>query len=587
MVCGSKQSSTTGWTLGAISLLHWVFIGPITNHVEPAVDADVAPAQDIQQCKVSLTQDWNWTCQTEIVIATDGEPQDLFAIAGLFKQANDASKTLRCEDKDYPIKAVLTGGGYNTQTSWLLLRNFLLQLQQAGIVPDSSKFNVYTQMEAGPVARDYRQPRYWGPPMAFDAAGSDVPWARGAQLAQSQLESMSHTYQLEMLRLMKLRAPIIVALRPLFEFAVAWTESKREMRSATFTPTEGYEVFEQQQRIRSAPLPPADATTAATPRAIMEAFRRSKVIMYQGKTKFGQMGQFFAGDIMNSTATPDAHDQVVELEQDFVTWPQEFILVDRESLISNNAPFIERPLFTREAQRPVFEQLGTIPELSHKLLDYIWRWNRPITRHEEAQVMDLLAKYPETSNPTNGKSFLSKFITLNETVTRLAAAEMRGDGIEAIVKAWKSSVVDLATTMVAHGHPLRNGRLTNGAKWDPLSVLRPWANVALTERSRVKATDVLLPFCLDPTPNNLVRQSLQRVKYAGNASGAYLWTAAPYSDSTVWFTNATVSASASVSANGGASGAGSGVVDNADVSNRQDQLQQQLQRFYTAAFTRT
>ena len=122
---------------------------------------------------------------------------------------------------------------------------------------------------------------------------------------------------------------------------------------------------------------------------------------------------------------------------------------------------------------------------------------------------------------------------------------------------------------------------------DPLSVLRPWANMALTERSRVKATDVLLPFCLDPTPNNLVRQSLQRVTYAGNASGAYLWTAAPYSDSTVWFTNATVSASASVSANGGASGAGSGVVDNADVSNRQDQLQQQLQRFYTATFTRT
>ncbi|KAI9837622.1 MAG: hypothetical protein M1838_004782, partial [Thelocarpon superellum] len=67
--------------------------------------------------------------------------------------------------------------------------------------------------------------------------------------------------------------------------------------------------------------------------------------------------------------------------------------------------------------------------------------------------------------------------------------------------------------------------------------VQDWADYAIESASNFSATSLLLPLCSEPG-NNIVRQSLVRVKYSGQdpITGDYDWPSALHSASSIYFT---------------------------------------------------
>ncbi|KAI9822125.1 MAG: hypothetical protein M1832_003128 [Thelocarpon impressellum] len=148
------------------------------------------------------------------------EPEDLYAMAALFRKANEIAIELRCRPEEYPIKAVYGGGGYNSDFWHLHLQYYLAILQTHGIVPDPRMFDIHTQAYKGPTSLEHEKNCY-----DIFPDGTPTPPTHRAMLGeQTTLSSVKATIGPIMEQLRSQSAPIIVALRPLYEFAILWTE---------------------------------------------------------------------------------------------------------------------------------------------------------------------------------------------------------------------------------------------------------------------------------------------------------------------------------------------------------------------------
>ncbi|KAI9840314.1 MAG: hypothetical protein M1838_004126 [Thelocarpon superellum] len=343
--------SASLWWLLTWMCRHTRTIGDVENSSNPV-------AAEQAQCNVGLDTAWTMQCGAEVDIFTDIKPAALVALAALFHQANQ----LACSPDEYPIKVIITGGGNRLEETRSLVRNWLDDLYESGLMPEPSHFDPQDKVLAGPEwtdraypGRDIDPPRAWNP---FDPQGT-----RGQ--AADPLGSMFETFgSLSLLTTQE--APAIVALRPIVEFTALWTESLRDRNPPAFQTTTQYE----DQR-RAPPFWLGDMETMTSD--VLQAFSRSRIVMFQGARSFEFVGEFFATYIMDTRALSNARQAVSDLEEALVTLPRQVLLVDRESLLASYKPR-HQGLFTALSQPSVYDQLRKIA--SAHLLDYVTRWNR-------------------------------------------------------------------------------------------------------------------------------------------------------------------------------------------------------------------
>ncbi|KAI9823412.1 MAG: hypothetical protein M1832_002422 [Thelocarpon impressellum] len=263
-------------------------------------------------------EDFQVHCGVALNVFTAWKPDDLFALAAIFRKTNEIAIALRCRPEEYPIKAVYGGGGYNAETSLQILQAYLYELQLARIVPDETRFNVTLQTHLGPTALDLENPAYdllsHGSPAPPDQRTRTPP--------QRTLDTTTRTIKSTMERIGAQAAPVIMALRPLHEFALLWSQFSLNQTDPKFSVRNAYK---DSVRLEPWLIDPENV------KASMLTFRRSRIAMYQGNGHFEEMGRFFAEQIRNATGSDSLLDNVRRLEEIFVTWPKQFLVVDRDA----------------------------------------------------------------------------------------------------------------------------------------------------------------------------------------------------------------------------------------------------------------
>lgn len=187
----------------------------------------------------------------------------------LFARATQFHKKMNCKDSEYPIKAVFGGGGSQSVVSHSMLKKFLLQLRKSKILPGEKIFSINSNVFPGPPSRQSYDVQFaeWG--KSFGEKEYPRP---------SKEEAIAHTLDgtLKTLEgqkaLMGLKAPVIVALRPLFELVVC---IGAKFDSGGLATASGKKLC-------------ADVLTSLS---------QSQVIMYQGGYNFKEMGSFYRKSI--------------------------------------------------------------------------------------------------------------------------------------------------------------------------------------------------------------------------------------------------------------------------------------------------
>ena len=151
-------------------------------------------------------------CGLEVNIFTDLRPDDLWSIAALFSQAT----SLNCRPEDYPIKHVFGGGGMDVGNSHWMLRRLLRNLRRARILPGDDAFNIDQQTHPGPLDWGADRPRYR---TFYGAMSGRVPETFSPRNFASEV---FRTVK-EPLVMRDQQAPIMLLLRPVYEFAVYHT----------------------------------------------------------------------------------------------------------------------------------------------------------------------------------------------------------------------------------------------------------------------------------------------------------------------------------------------------------------------------
>ncbi|KAI9819796.1 MAG: hypothetical protein M1832_003871 [Thelocarpon impressellum] len=163
----------------------------------------------------------------------------------------------------------------------------------------------------------------------------------------------------------------IIALRPIWEFAVLWSEYLLNQANPRFNVTDEYrEVMRRATSSNSSTW----ATSPENVRASLLAFKQTRIVMFQGDAteeehgSFTNIGRFFDTQIQDSRTTTDTPGNVRLLEEAFVNWPVQFLLVDRRSMLSN-----ERP-----QKQHMFD--GTVQPRFFELFPYTWidKWPKKL-----------------------------------------------------------------------------------------------------------------------------------------------------------------------------------------------------------------
>ena len=240
----------------------------------PLLSAMTAAAAPTSFSQAAATG-WSWECGMEANIFVDNEPDDLLALLSLFSKATQHAKQHNCPPEQYPIKAVFGGGGYNPIMSHRMLQQYLGALQEAGFMPDVKSFDIDANVYPGPTSAE-------GPAEGFDTWGLafDESYTRNNPSIGQTIDPLSSTlkYSPVLKVLTRQKAPVIIALRPITEYAVSWVASG----AASGSTSAGVQVG------RFAPNPDIQQLHMK----IMEAFKRSKITMYQGAHNLRQLPEF-------------------------------------------------------------------------------------------------------------------------------------------------------------------------------------------------------------------------------------------------------------------------------------------------------
>ncbi|KAI9795567.1 MAG: hypothetical protein M1833_006967 [Piccolia ochrophora] len=472
---------------------------------------------------LAVTHAYHLRCGMEVDIFTDCEPDDLWTLLGLFSKAT----SLNCPPGQYPIKLVFGGGGYNPSMTDKILRQFLMQLRQKGIIPADDWFNIARDVHPGPTSTSGNAARFNGFGHALNPA-----FTRDNPYIGATVDAFITTW--DSVKVMDLLtqqdAPIILALRPIFEYVVSWVESGQADQVQT--------SYNYQYSLKPR------GRTKEQYQEVLNAFKRSRVAMYQGSYNFRQLREFYKKYV---AADPNAAGEAIEaLELAFLTSPKQYLIVDRFSMLST-AGTGEYPraasLFTALSQPSVYAQLNSKLGLAPLLRAFTENWNLGIATFQEVQLAKTL--------PVAGQV---AFQRLQGDAKDIASAPTQENIDRGSMDIWQQQARQFQTRFA--GNNLDTRRRFN-----------IWRGIAPNMASRVVVGDLLIPFFLDGT-DNVVTRSLQRVEYQGLVGPYYTWSAAPAtSTSTVWFTN---------------------FAPDADVAeDRTDRLQEEIEDLYTAALMAT
>ncbi|KAI9822127.1 MAG: hypothetical protein M1832_003130 [Thelocarpon impressellum] len=530
--------------------------------------SEPATTTDQGQCKLELGDQFHWDCNVEINIFTETRPEDIFAIAALFRKANEVSLSLGCRPEEYPIKAIFGGGGYHSQTWHDELCNTLGVMQEANILPNEDSFDIGTQVYPGPTAIDADHLRYdvlAGGEMADEHQRIWTP-------PESTTYSLKRTMRASMGKLISQRAPINVALRPPYEFALLWSEYALDQPEPRFVPQDRYE--ELMRRGETANDDRWVNSMENVANGIL-AFRRSRMIMFQGTGHFARMGRFFGEPTESPSVmergSSDAENQIHDannpvsvqenvrlLEETFVTWPQQFLLVDQNSMLSTTR-HPKRHVFDEVAQTEAYRALGRIPFLSRHLRSLIVGWNRAVSLELFKEVLRYIGAETRPGERAEHERLIRE---LEIRYIRRHHSPSRADHQPFVTIVW-----ELAQRLSAMLRWRLGGWAAPEVIARPTIILHRWGHIAWLEDSYIPADNLLLPLCADPS--SVVRESFRKVTYGGrvNRRGPYVWTdASEFSGSTVWFTNSSAAATA-------------------DPDGREDRIIRELKDLYVAAFT--
>ncbi|KAI9848358.1 MAG: hypothetical protein M1838_000544 [Thelocarpon superellum] len=498
-------------------------VAPLPNVTDVA--AAVSAAGPISECPTIQTLDVEWNCKTAINIFTDGV-DDQLVIAALLDKATKTMKEHNCDE--YPIKFIFGDGGYNSPLWRQTLINQIYELGHAGIAPGGDWFFGPTHVLAGPTARDYNDSRY-------DAVGRvyengikmiypEYPFAAlGMKEKEKPLDTLMATYSHTMSALSKQEDPIYVALRPIHEFAVWWTESSLYAGSDVFNITARYQQLKSRIDARG-----ADIYQQGSPRQWRATegvnFGKARVIMYQGDSNFAGMGEFFKDEIMDSTNASETAAMVEELERAFVTTPKQFVLVDRSSLLSH---FKTPTPFTAATQSQVYRKIQAKMSGTYyfeKFLGLVSAWNRAAIAEKTADVYDILDDHPMTKvwndRAEHGKRHFEKLqvraaaLSIIEVELGKEDSTLDQAAFRRTLDIWKDRTMQWGRDRLDSYQAVGQGNLNT------TEVLHSWVSIALAAKSYIPVSSLLVPFCLG-LGGSLVRDSLEQVVYGGRNTDVY------------------------------------------------------------------
>ena len=308
-----------GFTTLLLALVNW--ISGNRNTGDPAPSSIAGPSESQSpgdgSCGTTVDQEWEWHCGMEVLIFTKVNPPDLLAMAGLFHQADVMSTRLGCSDADYPIKAVVAGGTYEEVLAVTLVMDYLGALRLAGLGPSEARFSIEEQVLPGPVTshldyvRDVQAPELW---VYGDTPDDGLINSRFSASESPILSVFETLFPRTASVMIRQRAPIIVALRPLLEFAVLWSESLRISNAAPFQFRGFYESARSRGLVNLMPnnvnqtsvdqtsgnqtsgnQTSGDATLAykTLVQETMQAFERSRIVASYNSASYSRLGKFF------------------------------------------------------------------------------------------------------------------------------------------------------------------------------------------------------------------------------------------------------------------------------------------------------
>ncbi|KAI9847231.1 MAG: hypothetical protein M1838_000967 [Thelocarpon superellum] len=523
----SKASSTAALTgLGILARL-------LTQQVTvPLMNGNSAVTNE---CPSSLVlPEVKWDCELEMNIFTDTEPDDLWALIAIFSKATSTYHTLQCPHNKYPVKAVFGGGGFNSDITHDMLKEYLGYLKSYRIIPDIA-FDIASQVHPGPVSAKAVDPEQDGLEQTlhisvnrFDRWG----WSFG-QLRHSPQDpdqdllstTMSSLAAVEA-TLRPQHAPLVVAMRPIFEFAVGYRESTRHMVELFNNAT--YE--DQIRRL---------AWSSEQFQGLIDVFRKSTILMHQGTYNLHELGRFFRRQILSSDVR-DATSASNALEEVFVQWPQAFLIADRETMLKGSPPADQdhaREDFSALTQSLVWAQFrrSEYSELRDQLSMATKDWNDGLLvpmRSAFRNIMNHYAPSQMAANVKDGLDYADGLLNEADMISQISVK--LGPSFRALLTPWQARMDRLRRRIRRTDYPLN-------VKQTADLLLLEWKTLAPAAHSRIEVEDILAPLLMDPAEGGVVRSSLRRVDYAppDPVSGVYPWPlASPDSQSTVWFTRA-------------------------------------------------
>ncbi|KAI9814957.1 MAG: hypothetical protein M1832_005596 [Thelocarpon impressellum] len=525
MQCSASGHGASGSGASAVSstllwgLLAWCLSLLSPSGELPPIESAPRPALDALQgqCELGFGDGFRWRCGMELNIFTELKRDDFFAIAAIFRKANEISNELRCLPEEYPIKGVYGGGGYHAETWLVSLREFLYDLQRYHIVADESRFDVHEQTHRGPTALDQENPAYdmlpGGNPAPLDQRTRTPP--------QTTLDSATSTVRSTMERLGLQSAPIIMALRPLHEFTLLWSQFSLNQTEPRFKARESY-----RESVRREPW----LAEPENVKAALLSFSRFRIATYQGPDHFAKMGRFFAEQIRDLGGPGNVGDDVRRLEETFVTWPKQFLVVNRDAILSSERPQ-KRPMFDRLVQPDAFRALERWPEINFVVRQHLRAWNRPLAGDYHEKIQQIIDSSPGPDRHELQQEFVQLGFMRDVDHFYQPHAQFQ---------TFMTRATELGERLSEMVERQTRGTMYPWVRNVPKRFIRLWGRLAWLSDSVVPADNLLLPFCLE-RQGNLVLESFRRVNYAGRdaLTDRYRWPDAGEAPvGSVWFTNA-------------------------------------------------
>ncbi|KAI9852721.1 MAG: hypothetical protein M1838_005916 [Thelocarpon superellum] len=471
-------------------------------------------------------------CNSTVLIFTDLKPGDLWTIPALFKQAN----ALGCRPEDYPIKAVFGGGGYNSDMTRNALVRYLLYLQHESIVPRA--FDVSTKVYRGPtdLHAGLAKARKWGedfyhPEIRDDPANH--PMQGALESTFSCLEDFRQVIS-TMAKTPSVSSPIIVGLRPIFEFVVCWSGV---FQLENF-PGESGSPFKQEYVDRMHAL----GWDQSQYQSVLNALARHHVLITETFPYTDGLGEFYSELISSDSDRAQLRAKAVAIDTFFRQVPQRTQLVDRHVLLvarqsdsSQDARSDDSNPFTSLKQPRLYREFWDGAQTS-KAARTLRELVANHTKKENAfslQKQEVRLRKLTKNNPYTAQAFG----TLKSEANNLAAKEKRRESVTGDeMKHFEDSINSFS--LVAGTLMIRSGIATQDINKFK-EVLDDWAEVAPFLHTRVDIQDLLLPFLLEPTPN-VVKSAMVPFEWVGlTVEGYGKWQqieGAAVSTAQIWFT---------------------------------------------------